>query len=251
MPYTCPNPKHKRHANRKACPDYVEPHTVDAPQTSTPPPGPTTPPEQQSAPPTTPPKPADAPTPPKGEEGIFDRMFGWNRQPASTVSSTQTPTAQQSYVLDGDDVVGFWQIVFSLLEMVINLFLAWIEAKSLPKDLCDLQASNAKKMLLTRNMAHTTSQIFITLGVKTKAEAHALVAEGEGIIAFGGIFIGIGMHLVTEVPKSKKWQEWTKAEPAKPGEKSKGLFDFGIPEWLGGKKADTVPTVISPSGATA
>lgn len=245
MGYKCPKfgKGHKEHANRKSCPDYVPPATTQAPTSQAPPPAPP-PPEGESKPPTSPPKPPEEPK----KEGFFDRAFGWSRSTASTVSSPEVPTAAQSYVLDGDDVLGFWQIVFSVAEMVINFVLRLgryapgtkdekgndIGGKPLaplPPELCDMRSSNARKMLIGRNMTHVTSQLFISAGVRTKAEAHALISEGEGIVAFGGTFLGIGQHIVSQFLLSEWWASFN--APAKPGEKKAGGFDFSSLDPLG------------------
>ncbi len=242
MPYNCPTCQ-KRHANRAACP--ITRAAVRAQAAAA----------QQQAPPMQPvPQaasagPGKAPTPPPAEKGsVVDRLFSWARSPGQTVTAAEAPTAAQSYLLDPEDVTSFWQIIFSVAELVINLFLGWIEAKPLPEELCNLRKSRANQLLVQRNMVHTTSQLFISIGVKTQAEAHAIIGEGEGIVAFGGIIVGIAQHLVTEVPKSRKWKEWFPDVPAGPKAQAGTTGWNWDPLGLFGKKEEKA---TSPPGPVA
>lgn len=188
-----------RHANRQACP--IEKARLKAQKTRVAPEA-TKPPELRI--PTEPPKPKPPP-----EKGTWDKFVEFVRGDASTVAAPDVPEKQESYLLEGEDVVSFWQIIFSLFEFGMNLLFRFLEVKELPPELCDIKGSKASSLLVSRNMRHTTSQLFISMGVRTKADAQAIIGEGEGILAFGHIFVGIGWHLITEIPKSPKWKAWT------------------------------------------
>jgi len=159
---------------------------------------------------------AKAPEPPKG---AWDRFVEFVREPAKTVASPDVPEKQQAYLLEGDDVVNFWQIVLSLGEFVLNLVLRIFGAPALPEDLMDVKKSKASSLLISRNMRHTTSQLFISIGVQTKGEAQALIGEGEGILAFGHIFAGVAWHFINEIPKSPGWKKWVERVPGAEGPK--------------------------------
>jgi hypothetical protein len=197
--------KPTRHANHGACPvikqERAAAKTSNVPQRTTDPS------------PVAPGEPA-APKPPEPEKSALDRFVEFIRTPASTVASPEVPTKQESYLLEGDDVVRFVQIILSIFEYVMNGFLRWMGAPILPDDLCDVTKSKASSLLVSRNLRHTISQIFISAGVRTKGEAQAIIGEGEGIVAFAHIFAGIAWHLITELPKSPKWKEWF---PDRPG----------------------------------
>lgn len=196
--------KPTRHANPGACPviraERIAAKTQNVPQRST-------------VPEPSPPGATEPPKPKEPEKSAWDKFVEFVREPAKTVASPDVPQRQESYLLEGEDVVNFWQIVFSLFEFAINGFLRFLGAKVLPPELCDIKGSTASKLLISRNMRHTTSQFFISLGVGTKGEAQALIGEGEGIVSFGNIFLGIGWHLIIEVPKSPRWKEWFPEKP--------------------------------------
>jgi hypothetical protein len=208
MSWTCTNGcltdgKPTKHANQAACPVVREERrrarSAIAPERRAPP--------EDPAPPASAEPGSALPVP---ERSAGERVVSFVRESARTVSAPAVPTVQEAYLLEGEDVVGFWQIILSIGEMLINLLLTFLEVKKLPEEICDLKKSKATQLLISRNMRHTTSQLFISLGVKTKGEAQAIIGEGEGIVSFGGIFLAIGYHLVTEIPKSPVIDRWKK-----------------------------------------
>jgi hypothetical protein len=173
------------------------------------------------------PPPTKAPAEPAKPKGTWDSLVEFFHEPAKTVAAPNVPEAQQSYLLDGDDVVRVVQTFLSIIEFAINLFMRYMGGATLPEDLCDVTKSKASSFLVSRNLRHTVSQLFISAGVKSKGEAQALIGEAEGVVALGHIVGGIAYHLMTELPKSKRWKEWF---PDKPGAAS------GLPDISGGTK---------------
>jgi hypothetical protein len=196
--------KPTRHANVAACPvvrqERAAAKTKTAPATE----------HLPDAAPEIPDEPKAAKAP---EKTGWDKAVEFIRGPAKTVSAPEVPTKQEAYLLEGDDVVNFWQIIFSILELGFNLLCRFLEIKDLDPDLCDVKKSKASSLLISRNMRHVTSQLFISVGVQTKGEAQALIGEGEGIVSFGHIFFGIGMHFLTELPKSPVIKRWRAQNP--------------------------------------
>lgn len=201
--------KPTRHANEGACPviraERKAAKTQNVPERRTEP--------RDAAPTPEAPKPA-APPP---EKGAWEKFVEFVREPAKTVASPEVPEKQQAYLLEGEDVVNFWQIVLSLFEFALNLVLRIFGAPMLPDDLMDVKKSKASSLLISRNMRHTTSQLFISIGVSTKGEAQALIGEGEGILAFGHIAAGVAWHFINELPKSPGWKKWIDRAPGAQG----------------------------------
>src|SRR5271155_5030117 len=71
------------------------------------------------------PKPDGSTTPPKPpapEKGAWEKFVEFIREPATTVASPEVPTKQESYLLEGDDIVRFVQMLLSFGELILNLF---------------------------------------------------------------------------------------------------------------------------------
>jgi hypothetical protein len=171
----------------------------------------------QTAPPTTePPKPAVTPEPgPAPQPMPFSGAptpgkLTVTRETATTIAAPEVPTKADTteWLLSSDDVVSFWAVIFSIAEMVLNAILSYFKAPKLPPEICDIKNSKSTQFLMNRHMRVTTTQLFISAGVKTPETAHNLIQEGEGIVAFGGIILAIVWHMVKEIPKTEVYKEW-------------------------------------------